>query len=113
MFLGFSNKKNATSAGLFARLLCEHLRKCKINLAKTKFQTDNSSEFIGCFRQDRTRDGFEKIVEGFGATHKRIPPLVWSYNRDVETVHRTIEDEFYDLENFEDIKDFHRRVASY
>jgi len=113
MFLGFSNQKSATSACLFARLLCEHLRKCKIDLAKTKFQTDNGSEFIGCFRQDRTRDGFEKIVEGFGATHKRIPPRAWSYNSDVETVHSTIENEFYDLENFEDIKDFHRRVASY
>jgi hypothetical protein len=28
-------------------------------------------------------------------------------------VHRTIEDEFYDLEKFEGIKDFHQRVASY
>jgi len=28
-------------------------------------------------------------------------------------VHRTIEDEFYDLENFEGIKDFHQRAASY
>jgi hypothetical protein len=37
----------------------------------------------------------------------------WSYNSDVEMVHRTIEDEFYDLENFEGIKDFHQRAASY
>ena len=29
------------------------------------------------------------------------------------TMHRTIEDEFYDLENFESVKDFHQRVASY
>jgi transposase len=113
MFLSFSNEKSANSACLFAQLLCEHLRSCGLNLKKTKFQTDNGSEFIGCFRQDRTRDGFERIVEGFGAKHKRIPPRAWSYNSDVETVHRTIEDEFYDLENFEGIKDFHQRVASY
>ena len=113
MFLGFSNEKSAASACLFARLLCEHLRKCKVDLAKTKFQTDNGSEFIGCFRQDRTRDGFEKIVEGFGSKHKRIPVRAWSYNSDVETVHRTIEDEFYDLENFENIRDFHKRIGSY
>ena len=69
-----------------------------------KIQTDNGSEFIGCFRQDRTRDGFEKTVNGFGAIHKRIPPRAWSYNSDVETVHATIEQEFYDLENFESIK---------
>lgn len=113
MFLGFSNEKSAASACLFARLLCEHLRSCGLDLKKTKFQTDNGSEFIGCFRQDRTRDGFERIVEGFGAKHKRIPPRAWSYNSDVETVHRTVEDEFYDLENFEDIRDFHQRIASY
>jgi len=113
MFLGFSNEKTAASACLFARLLCEHLRNCGLDLKKTKFQTDNGSEFIGCFRQDRTRDGFERIVEGFGANHKRIPPRAWSYNSDVETVHRTIEDEFYDLETFANIRDFHQRVASY
>jgi len=62
---------------------------------------------------DGTRDGFERIVEGFGSKHKRIPVSAWSYNSDVEMVHRTIEDEFYDLENFEGIKDFHQRVASY
>ncbi len=82
-------------------------------MKKLKIQTDNGSEFIGCFRQDGTRDGFEKTVEGFDSNHKRIPVKAWSYNSDVETVHRTIEDEFYDLENFEGIKDFHQRVASY
>lgn len=113
MFLAFSREKSATSACLFIRLLCEHLRQNGLDLKQTCFQTDNGSEFIGCFRQDRSRDGFEKIVEGFGATHKRIPVRAWSYNSDVETVHRTIEDEFYDIEPFESIKDFHQRVASY
>jgi transposase len=113
MFLGFSREKSAASACLFIRLLCEHLRNNGLDLKQTCFQTDNGSEFIGCFRQDRSRDGFEKIVQGFGATHKRIPVRAWSYNSDVETVHRTIEDEFYDLETFESLKDFHQRVASY
>ena len=113
MFLGFANEKSAANACLFGRLLCEHLQNCRIDLKEVKFQTDNGSEFIGCFRQDRTRDGFEATVSGFGVTHKRIPVRAWSYNSDVETVHATIEQEFYDLENFESIKDFHQRVASY
>jgi len=113
MFLGFANEKSASNACLFARALCEHLCNCGVDMKSLKIQTDNGSEFIGCFRQDRSRDGFEKIVEGFGCTHKRIPVKAWSYNSDVETVHSTIESEFYDLENFESIKDFHRRVASY
>jgi len=113
MFLAFAKEKTAVNACMFARVLCDHLRSCGVDLSQVKFQTDNGSEFIGCFRQDRTRDGFEKTVEGFGSRHKRIPVRAWSYNSDVETVHRTIEDEFYDLENFESVKDFHQRVASY
>jgi transposase len=113
MFLGFANEKSASSACLFARILCEHLRGCGVDMNRLKVQTDNGSEFIGCFRQDRSRDGFGATVAGFGASHKRIPPRAWSYNSDVETVHRTIEDEFYDIENFNGIEDFHQRVASY
>ena len=113
MFLGFSKQKSAASACLFGRLLCEHLRNSGPDLGNTKFQTDNGSEFIGCFRKDRTRDGFERIIEGFGAKQKLIPPRARNYNSDVETVHGTIEDKFYDLENFENIKEFHQRVAGY
>ena len=113
MYLGFANDRTATHGCLFGRILCEHLFRCGIDMKKLKFQTDNGSEFIGCFRQDRTRGGFETTVEAFGSRHKRIPPRAWSYNSDVETVHSTIEDEFYDLENFQSIKDFHQRVASY
>ena len=113
MFLGFANEKSATNACLFAQILCEHLRSCGVDMKKLKIQTDNVSDLIGFFRDSRTRDGFGATVGWFGCTHKRIPPRAWSYNSDVETVHRTIEDEFYDLENFVGLRDFHRRVASY
>jgi transposase len=113
MFLGYANEKSAYNACLFARIICNHLKNCGIELEGMKFQTDNGSEFIGCYRQDKTRDGFETVVKGFKAIHKRIPPKAWSYNSDVETVHSTIETEFFDLENFANIKDFHQRVASF
>ena len=113
MFLGFANQCTAYNSCLFIQILCGHLKNCGVDMSKLTFQTDNGKEFIGCFRQDRSRDGFEKVVEGFGSRHKRIPVRAWSYNSDVETVHRTIEDEFYDIENFEGIKDFHQRIASY
>jgi transposase len=113
MFTGFANEKSSSNACLFARILCEHLRNWGVDMKHLKVQTDNGTEFIGCFRRDRSRDGFESTIAGFGAGHKRIPPRAWSYNSDVETVHRTIEDEFYDLECFQSIKDFHRRAASY
>jgi len=113
MFLGYANEDTAANASVFARVLCAHLRASGVDLGGVRFQTDNGHEFIGCFRQDRTRDGFEKTVSSFGAQHKRIPPRAWSYNSDVETVHRTIEDEFFDIESFRDARDFHRRTSSY
>ena len=112
-FLGYAKEKTAFNSCLFARIICSHLKSCGVDMSKLKFQTDNGSEFIGCFRDDRSRDGFEKVVKGFGCDHKRIPPRAWSYNSDVETVHSTIELEFFDLENFEGVRDFHQRVASY
>ena len=33
-------------------------------MCKLRFKTDNGSEFIGCFRDDKTRDGFEKRFAG-------------------------------------------------
>jgi len=113
MFLAFAQEDTAVNACLFARILCQHLRACGVNPEGIRFQTDNGHEFIGCKRQDGSRDGFEKTVGAFQGRHKRIPVRAWSYNSDVETVHGTIEDEFYDLENFSGLGDFHRRVATY
>jgi transposase len=113
MFLAYAREKSAYNACLFAHLLLNHLKACGIDLEGIKIQSDNGSEFIGCYRQDGSRDGFEKTVQGFGAIHKRIPVRAWSYNSDVETVHATIEPEFFDLENFASVRDFHQRAASY
>lgn len=112
-FLAYANEKSAYNACLFASILCSHLKACGIDMTDLKCQTDNGSEFIGCTRQDGSRDGFEKTVQAFGCRHKRIPNRAWSYNSDVETVHNTIEKEFFDLENFTGLKDFHQRIASY
>ncbi len=115
MFLGHANQKTAYNACLFIQTVLNHPKACGVETKGMRIQTDNGSEFIGCYRQDRSRDGFETIVEAeaFKARHKRIPPKAWSYNSDVETVHRTIEDEFFDLETFATAKDFHQRVAAY
>jgi transposase len=112
MFLAYANEKSAYNTCLFAQILGAHLKACGIEMKGLKFQTDNGSEFIGCTRQDGSRDGFEKTVQAFGSIHKRIPVKAWSYNSDVETVHSTIELEFFDIENFTCINDFHQRIAS-
>jgi transposase len=112
-FLGYAREQTATNACLFATILGEHLQACGLDLTGMRFQSDNGHEFIGGRRDDGSRDGFGPSVEAFGAVHRRIPVKAWSYNSDVETVHRTIEDEFFDLETFRDDKDFLRRIATY
>jgi len=113
MFLGYAREQTAVNACTFIRIILQHLQDCRIPTQELKCQTDNGHEFIGCKRQDGQRDGFGPAVEAFQAVHKRIPIKAWSYNSDVETVHRTIEDEFFDLENFNGPDDFLQRVASY
>ena len=111
-FLAYASEQTATNACLFATILCEHLQACGLDLDGMRFQSDNGHEFIGGRRGDGTRDGFGPTVEALGAVHRRIPVKAWGYNSDVETVHRTIEDEFFDLENFLNAKDFLRRIAT-
>jgi hypothetical protein len=113
MFLGYAREQTAVNACTFIRIILQHLRDCGIQVHGIKCQTDNGHEFIGCKRQDGRRDGFGPMAEAFGAIHKRIPIKAWSYNSDVETVHRTIEDEFFDLEDFSSPRDFLQRVGSY
>ncbi len=113
MFLGYAREQTAVNACTFIRIILQHLRDCGIQVHGIKCQTDNGHEFIGCNRQDGRRDGFGPMAEAFGAIHKRIPIKAWSYNSDVETVHRTIEDEFFDLEDFSSPRDFLQRVGSY
>ena len=113
MFLGYAREQTAVNACTFIRIILQHLRDCGIHVKGIRCQSDNGHEFIGCKRQDGRRDGFGPTVEAFGAIHKRIPIKAWSYNSDVETVHRTIEDEFFDLENFSNQRDFLQRDASY
>ena len=86
MFLGYANEKSATNACLFIRVLLAHLKTCGIRSEGMKIQTDNGSEFIGCFRQDRSRDGFERIVESevFKARHKRLASKAWSDNSEAD-----------------------------
>jgi hypothetical protein len=64
MFLAYGQEKSASNAYLLIRLLLGHLRAVGIEMEGLRCQTDNGSEFIGCTRQDRTRDGFETVVEG-------------------------------------------------
>jgi len=74
------------------------------------WQSDGGSEFIGSW-QAKEKSAFIKAVEAIGATHFQIPKV--TYNADVETVHNTIEFEFFDIEAFNSRDMFFDKATTY
>jgi hypothetical protein len=75
-----------------------------------RWQTDGGSEFIGSWCAKR-KSAFIKAVESHGIRHFQIPKT--TYNADVETVHNLIELEFFDIERFQDRRDFFLKASTY
>ena len=99
-FLAFASRRSAQASALFAQRIQAHLQRCGVVLRDLTWQTDNGGEFIGQLQPDGSRAHFPAAVTYFGSQHERIPPAAHTYQSDVETVHRLIEDEFFDLESF-------------
>ncbi len=112
-FLAYASRRSAQASTLFAQRIQTHLRRCGVNLRDVTWQTDNGSEFIGELQPDGTRSHFPAAVTYFGSQHDRIPPAAHTYQSDVETVHRLIEDEFFDLESFSSRAEFLAKASLY
>jgi len=112
-FLAYASQRSAGASELFAQRIQRHLQRCGVTLRDVTWQTDNGSEFIGELQADGSRSHFPRAVTYFGSQHDRIPPAAHTYQSDVETVHRLIEDEFFDLETFQNRADFLAKVSLY
>ena len=112
-FLAYASRRSAQASTLFAQRIQVHLARSGVNLRDVTWQTDNGSEFIGELQPDGSRSHFPAAVTYFGSQHQRIPPAAHTYQSDVETVHRLIEDEFYDLETFRSRADFLAQASLY
>ena len=94
-FLAYANEVSVTYAELAVRRLLAHLERHGIDLHDVLVQTDNGSEFDGGAQHKLDRGFIHTIETLFGAAHRAIPPGCKNANADVETVHSTIETEFY------------------
>jgi len=112
-FLAFAQHRSPGARALFAYRIQSHLSACGLDLPNLVWQTANGGEFIGALQPDGARSGFPRAVRFFDSQHQRIPPAAHTYQRDVETVHRLIEDEFYDLETFRRRRDFLAKACVY
>lgn len=75
-------------------------------------QTDNGTEFSGTTRHYE-RNYFTQEVEKYRAKHQYIRPGHCNANADVESIHHTIEEEFYNLTLFSSREDFLKKAESY
>lgn len=110
LFLGFADEISGSSAQEMAQHV---LQKITPHFPGTVIvQTDNGVEFSGTTRK-MEHNHFSAAVREKGAMHVYIPPGCCNANGDVESIHATIEKEFYDLTTFTSRGDFLRKAESY
>lgn len=110
MFLGYSKELSLCHSALFTEIIGSWLKDHGVKTEGTVWQSDGGSEFIGSW-QAKKKSAFIKKIEDFGGEHFQIPKV--TYNADVETVHNTIEFEFFDIESFNNKDDFFRKATTY
>ena len=110
LFLGFSDQISE----LDARAMVQHvLQKITPYFPGIVIvQTDNGVEFSGTARK-MENNRFSSAVRELNAEHIYIAPGCCNMNADVESIHATIEEEFYNLTRFNSRKDFLRKAESY
>lgn len=112
-FIGYAQERSLTYSTFFADLLLKHLQSCGAHLEGGRWQTDNGAEFIGSW-QAHEDSAFTRTIQAVpGLVHRTIPPAAHTWQSDVETVHRLIEDEFYEVETFSSREDFLAKATTY
>lgn len=113
-FYAYADENTSTNASLFARYVIEHLKGYGIHTARILWQTDNGSEFIGSVRKKINRlSSFEKELLKNNIEHQRIPPRCSYLQADVETFHRIVEDELYEVETYDNQIQFLGKAYAY
>jgi transposase len=113
VFFSFAMEKSSTNTTMFILLLGEHLAAHGIDLQEVIFQTDNGTEFTTPWNSLELSP-FSKAIEMLlKARHVRIPPGAKTWQSDVETSHRLIEDEFYACEYFHTKIEFMKKAGWY
>ncbi len=111
VFLAFAQRRTASASTVFAARVQRHLDRCGIELRHLVWQTDTGGEFIGSHDKQGHPTGFPAALGD--SQHVRIPPAAHTYQSDVETVHRLVEDEFFDLETFCSRGEFLAKATTY
>jgi transposase len=110
LFLGFADEVSEINARTMIQYI---LQKLTPRFPGTVIiQTDNGIEFSGTTRNIE-QNHFGHAVRECGARHIYIAPGCCNMNGDVESIHATIEEEFYNLTLFSSRRDFLCKAESY
>jgi len=112
-FLAYSNELSKTYATFAVDRFLAHLAAHGIDPKSVTIQTDLGSEFDGDTVHRRAEGFCGTIEQQWGAHHRFNPPACPNANADVESVHATIEGEFFDAQVFTSRADFFAKVATY
>ena len=108
-FTGYADELSKSYVTLLGEQISVHLAGHGVDLTKLTWQTDNGCEF----QENKEERGLPSTVRALGSDHRYIPPKRYTWQSDVETVHRLIEDEFFDRETFNGPADFWAKVTAY
>ena len=113
-FVCFAYKNNSANAATFIAYLGAHLKHHGFDVKEITFQMDNGAEFFACGQKKIGKTPVEALIEdNIGAKIGRIPPASPTFNSDVETFHRLVENEFYCVEDIQDNEDLVRKMYTY
>lgn len=108
-FCGYADDLSKTYMVLLAERVSAHLAWHGVDLSDVEWQTDNGSEFV----ESKKEPGLPTVVRSLGSEHHYIPVKAHTWQSDVETVHRLVEDEFFDITSFRSRADFREKVSLY
>lgn len=113
LFFAYAMEKSSTNTTMFMLLLGEHLKRHGVDLADVTIQTDNGTEFVMPWNSLDDSPFQKAVTLILGARHRSIPPGAKTWQSDVESSHRLIEDEFYACEYFYARSDFLKKASTY
>ncbi len=112
-FLAYSNELSKTYATLAVDRFLQHLKAHGLDTSAVIITTDLGTEFDGN-TNDYQFGGFHATIQQkHQAQHRFNPPACPNANADVESVHHTIEAEFFDAQVFASRSDFFGKIITY
>jgi transposase len=112
-FLAYSDELSKTYATLAVERFLRHLQNHGLDTPQVTITTDLGSEFDGDTVHYRPESFHLTIEQRYGAHHRFNPPSCPNANADVESVHATIETEFFDAQAFDHRRGFFAQISTY